>query len=28
MLKTPPSIAVYGDTTAVPRYDLVAKQFQ
>ena len=27
MLRTPPSVAVYGDTTAVPRYDLIAKQF-
>ena len=27
MLKTPPSVAVYGDTTSVPRYDLIAKQF-
>ena len=27
MLKTPPSVAVYGDTTCVPRYDLIAKQF-
>jgi processing peptidase subunit alpha len=27
LLKTPPSVAVYGDTTAVPRYDLIAKQF-
>jgi len=27
MLKTPPSVAVYGDTTAVPRYDIIAKQF-
>ena len=28
LLKTPPSVAVYGDTTSVPRYDLIAKQFQ
>jgi processing peptidase subunit alpha len=27
MLKTPPSIAVYGDTTSVPRYDQIASQF-
>lgn len=27
MLKTPPSVVVYGDTTSVPRYDLIAKQF-
>ena len=27
MLKSPPSIAVYGDATSVPRYDLIAKQF-
>jgi len=27
LLKTPPSVAVYGDTTSVPRYDLIAKQF-
>jgi processing peptidase subunit alpha len=27
MLKTAPSVCVYGDTTAVPRYDLIAKQF-
>jgi len=27
VLKTPPSVAVYGDTTSVPRYDLIAKQF-
>ena len=27
MLKTPPAVAVYGDTTSVPRYDLIAKQF-
>jgi len=27
MLKMPPSIAVYGDTTAVPRYDVIAAQF-
>ena len=27
LLKTPPSVTVYGDTTAVPRYDLIAKQF-
>ena len=24
---SPPSVAVYGDTTSVPRYDLIAKQF-
>jgi len=24
---TPPSITVYGDTTSVPRYELIAKQF-
>merc|ERR1712137_811878 len=24
LLKTPPSIAVYGDTTSVPRYDQIA----
>lgn len=27
LLKTPPSVAVHGDTTSVPRYDLIAKQF-
>ena len=27
LLKSAPSVAVYGDTTAVPRYDLIAKQF-
>jgi len=27
MLKTPPSVVVHGDTTCVPRYDLIAKQF-
>jgi len=27
MLKTQPSVVVYGDTTSVPRYDLIAKQF-
>jgi len=27
MLKTPPSVAVYGDTTSVPRYDQIAAQF-
>ena len=27
MLSKPPSVAVYGDTTSVPRYDLIAKQF-
>lgn len=27
MLKTPPSVAVLGDTTAVPRYDLIAQRF-
>jgi len=27
MLKTPPSIVVYGDTTSVPRYDVIARQF-
>lgn len=27
VLKSPPSIAVYGDTTSVPRYDIIAKQF-
>jgi len=27
MLKSAPSVVVYGDTTAVPRYDLIAKQF-
>lgn len=25
LLKSPPSVVVYGDTTAVPRYDLIAK---
>jgi len=25
MLKSPPSVVVYGDTTCVPRYDLIAK---
>lgn len=25
LLKTPPSVVVYGDTTSVPRYDLIAK---
>jgi len=28
MLKTPPTVVAYGDTTSVPRYDLIAKQFQ
>eukprot|EP00965_Chrysotila_dentata_P217779 6190216-Pleurochrysis_carterae.AAC.2 len=28
MLKSPPTIAVYGDTTAVPRYDQVAAFFK
>jgi len=27
MLKTAPSVIVHGDTTSVPRYDLIAKQF-
>jgi len=27
MLKSPPSIVVYGDTTSVPRYDVIARQF-
>jgi processing peptidase subunit alpha len=27
LLKTPPSIVVYGDTTCVPRYDVIARQF-
>jgi len=27
ILKSTPSVAVYGDTTCVPRYDLIAKQF-
>jgi processing peptidase subunit alpha len=27
MIKTPPSIAVLGDPTAVPRYDLIAQRF-
>ena len=27
MLKSPPSVVVYGDTTSVPRYDVIAKQF-
>lgn len=27
MLKTPPSVAVYGDVRAVPRYDQIAKVF-
>jgi len=27
MLSTPPSVVVYGDTTSVPRYDQIAKQF-
>ena len=27
MLKTPPSLVVYGDTTSVPRYDVISKQF-
>ncbi|KAL1510788.1 hypothetical protein AB1Y20_007074 [Prymnesium parvum] len=27
MLKSPPSIVAYGDTTSVPRYDVIAKQF-
>lgn len=27
VLSSPPSIAVYGDTTCVPRYDLIVKQF-
>ena len=27
MLKGAPSVVVYGDTTCVPRYDLIAKQF-
>ena len=25
LLKSPPSVVVYGDTTSVPRYDLIAK---
>lgn len=27
LLKSPPSVVVHGDTTAVPRYDVIAKQF-
>ena len=27
LLKTPPSIVVYGDTTCVPRYDVISRQF-
>lgn len=27
LLKTPPSVVVYGDVTSVPRYDIIAKQF-
>jgi len=27
LLKSPPSVVVYGDTTSVPRYDMIAKQF-
>jgi len=27
MLKTAPSVVVYGDTTSVPRYDVISKQF-
>ena len=27
LVKSPPSVVVYGDTTAVPRYDILAKQF-
>ena len=27
MLKSPPAVVVYGDTTSVPRYDIIAQQF-
>merc|ERR1719240_702528 len=27
ILAKPPAVTVYGDTTSVPRYDLIAKQF-
>eukprot|EP00962_Isochrysis_galbana_P053823 scaffold25318_cov117-Isochrysis_galbana.AAC.3 len=27
VMASPPSVAVYGDTTSVPRYDVIAKQF-
>jgi len=27
LLATPPSVAVYGDTTCLPRYDVIARQF-
>lgn len=27
LLATPPSVAVYGDTTSLPRYDVIARQF-
>lgn len=27
LLKTPPSIVFYGDTTCVPRYDVISRQF-
>ena len=27
LLKSEPSIVVYGDTTSVPRYDVIARQF-
>ena len=28
LLKSPPSVGVYGDTTAVPRWDLLAAKFR
>ena len=27
LLSTPPSVVVYGDTTCVPRYDVISRQF-